>query len=255
VGVPLRPCHDDLRHFSELLRVKQPGPVQALILGVTPELYGLDWPVGARIRAADRSPEMIQAIWPGPPADAVLSEWLNLPFGDASFDRVVCDGGLHLVGYPDGHRKLVQSIARVLKPEGRFVVRLFSLPERRETPQQVLRDLSTGSIPNFHVFKLRLAMALQRSSHEGIVLNRVFQYLLDAMGDLNRIAEATGWSREEVSTVNSYRDSTNIYHFLTEAESIEALTSGCLLRFEGRRESRYPLGERCPLLVLGKGSS
>jgi SAM-dependent methyltransferase len=227
--------------------------MKALILGVTPELYRLAWPAGSTVQGADRSPEMIEALWPGPANDAVHAEWLDLPFDDGSFDCVACDGGLHLLGYPDGHRGLVQSIARVLKPGGRFVIRLFALPASREMPEQVFHDLSAGIIPNFHVFKLRLVMALQQSSIEGIALDRVFRYLLDAVTNLDRLAAATGWPPQEVSTVYSYRDSADVYHFLTEAESIEALTSGRVLTYEERRQSRYSLGERCPLLLFRKG--
>ena len=201
--------------------------MKPLILGVTPELYRLNWPAGTVVHAVDRAQEMIGAIWVGPPGDAVHGEWLHLPFGDAAFDCVACDGGLHLLGYPDDQKALARSVA-------------------------VMQDLSTGRIASFHAFKLRLAMSLQQSPIHGVVLDGVYRYLLNAVGSLDQLVRMTGWPQAEVMTVSSYRDSPNVYHFLTEERSIEALCAESSIVLEDRRESHYPLGDRCPVLSFRK---
>ena len=106
LGPPLRPCFDDTTAFSRLLTLPDRLKTDALILGVTPELYRLEWPVGSRIRAADRSRQMIDAIWPGPADEAIEADWLDLPLEDNSLDCVLCDGGLHLLQYPNEQRRL-----------------------------------------------------------------------------------------------------------------------------------------------------
>ncbi len=252
VGAPLRPCPADVAHFSDLLGLRQAKALRVLILGVTPELFALNWPAGTVVKAVDRSPEMIGALWPGRPEAAVQADWARMPFEDASFDCVLCDGGLHLQSYPSGHQALVNSITRVLSPGGRFLVRLFALPMRPERTEAILEDLDGGGIPNFHGFKLRLAMALQTSSEAGIVLDRVHRYVVESAGGPAHIAQKTGWPAAEVATIDSYRNSTNTYHFLTEPDSITILTSSGGLRLESRCENVYPLGDRCPVLALRK---
>jgi SAM-dependent methyltransferase len=252
MGPPLRPCPDDIRHFSELLRLEPDRPLHALILGVTPELFHLDWPAGTVVRAADRSQKMIEAVWPGPPDAAMEANWLDMPYDDSTFDRVVCDGGLHLLGYPEEHRLFIDSIARVLKSNGRFVIRLFALPIQQETTHTIADDVWARRIPSFHVFKLRLAMALQRSSREGIPLELVFRQFVNMVGDPARLVLMSGWPVEEVSTISSYENSRDVYHFLTEEASIDALTLSGVFELESRAVSSYTLGERCPILSFVK---
>lgn len=249
---PLRPCPADVRNFSELLELAPSRPLRVLILGVTPELFQLQWPLGTSICSADRSPEMIQAVWPGPSETAFHADWLDLPFSAASFDRVLCDGGLHLLAYPDDHLKLSNSVARLLSPGGRFLIRLFARPPDCEAASVVTDDLFAGTIANFHAFKLRLAMALQSSPVTGIILDQVYRHVLDAVGSLERLSTLTGWPIEEVSTLQSYQDSRNVYHFLSELESVEALTAHGTLALERRLEGEYSLGERCPVLSFRK---
>ncbi|NTV97004.1 MAG: class I SAM-dependent methyltransferase, partial [Thiobacillus sp.] len=97
----MRPVPEDLAFIETVLSdwCGQAGgrAPRGLILGVTPELYRLPWPDRSLVRAADRTPEMIEYVWPGA-AEAVLhSDWRELDVADASFDIVLCDGGLHLL--------------------------------------------------------------------------------------------------------------------------------------------------------------
>jgi len=252
VGSPLRPCRIDIENFSELIkRFGGPG-TRALILGVTPELYGLPWPANSAVFSADRSIEMIKAIWPGPEEQATQANWLELPFPDNSFDCALCDGGLHLLQYPDEQKQLSASIARILKPGGRFIIRLFARPVPAEHTEAVFSDLQAGNIPNTHIFKLRLLMAMQDSPEEGILLKKVFEQIVREFGSLAGLQAATGWPAAEVSTLASYETSTNRYGFLTEEQSIEILHATGNLSLSRRIESRYPLGERCPVLSFKK---
>jgi len=254
VGSPFRPCAQDVELYRQALSLPSSDPWRGLILGVTPELQRLDWPAGSTVVAADRSEPMIRAIWPGPFTSAHVAQWDDLPFEDGSFDRVVCDGGLHLQLFPEGHARLVRSIARVLRPGGRLVIRLFTLPTRRETAGELMEVLHAGGIPDFHCFKMRLAMALQEDHRQGIQLDLVFRQLISLAGDLDQLAERTGWPIAEIETVRSYQDSHEVFHFLTEKQSIDALTEGQWLSREGTWFGKYPLSERCPVMAFQRTS-
>jgi len=253
MGSPLRPTAEDSQLFSQLVGLQGGAARQVLILGVTPELYALPWPEGSTVRAVDRSPDMIRAIWPGPAENAVRGEWLNLPFGGDSFDTVLCDGGLHLLEYPTGHHQFAESVARVLTPGGLFALRLFARPETAESEVSVWESLKANQLSNFHEFKLRVLMALQENPVDGIQVSRVEQAIrLHIGGDFARLAKETRWPLEEILTLESYRDSPNVYHLLTVKESLAALTQGGHLRFETQLQGTYPLAEQCPVVLLRK---
>jgi SAM-dependent methyltransferase len=252
VGCPLRPCPDDIGNYTKLIDPHGRDAIRALILGVTPELYHLAWPAGSTVQSADRSSAMIKAIWPGPPESATNTDWLDMPFPDESFDCVLCDGGMTLLEYPRSQQVLSSTLARILKRRGQFIIRLFENPDQSEKPAAVLSDLRAGNIPSVHVLKLRLAMALQRSAESGIVLEHVFETIIQEFGSLDGLYASTGWPQGEVSTLTSYYLSKDRYHFFTRQQAIEVLSSGGGLAFERGIESSYLLGERCPLLSFRK---
>jgi SAM-dependent methyltransferase len=251
VGSPLRPIQEDQKNFSDLLNLRTSGPVRALILGVTPELKNLPWPENSVVKAIDRSIDMIHAIWPGEKTNAVKGNWLQMPFADESFDCVLCDGGLHLLEYPDGHQALVESIYRVLSSCGFFALRLFALPSEREKLADVFSSVERGEIDSFHEFKLRVLMALQTSPQVGVSVRNAYDTIQSwAGGDFKDLSNRTGWPLEQIQTLESYRDTVSNYHFLSEEESISALTCGGRFRLLERRKGSYRLSQHCAILLL-----
>ena len=198
---------------------------------------------------------MTRAIWPGPAESASNADWRDLPFQDESFDCVVCDGGLHLLDYTGSQRGMSATLARILKRGGQFIIRLFALPDPSECAATVLADLKAGKIPNIHILKLRMGMALQPSCESGVVLQHVYDKITVEFGGLDELQMATGWPRKEVFTLSSYQFSTDRYHFTTRDQSIAILSSSGSLGLEHYLESRYPLGERCPVLSFRKNHS
>lgn len=82
---------------------------------------------GAEVAGLDFSPEMLSlAAELAPGAKLHKGDAAALPFGDSSFDAVVCNFGMmHL---PDQPRALSE-INRVLRPDGRFVMATWVGPE------------------------------------------------------------------------------------------------------------------------------
>ena len=213
LGPPLRPSQEDVRFSEEAIRAwrGQGTPPRVLLLGVTPELYGLPWRGGTDFLAVDRTMAAIEAVWPGPREAVRCEDWLEMKLPAASRDIVLCDGGLNLLAYPEEQQQLASILRGVLAEGGLCILRLFVRPAERETRDAVLADLMGGRIPNMNVLKLRLWMALQESPSQGVELDAVWRTVLSAAGSLEELASRVGWPLEETLTINAYKDSATRY--------------------------------------------
>ena len=253
VGPPLRPSAQDLGFCTDAIRdwALQRGAPRVLLLGVTPELYHLPWPKGTDFLAVDHTQAMIDTVWPGPKDAVQCANWLALSLPDSSRDLVLCDGGLHLLAYPQEQGQLVRVLRRILSDQGLCILRLYAPPPRRESPEAVLEELLEGRIPNLNVLKLRLGMSLLNSAAEGVELARIWRALHAATPDLDDLASRIGWPAEHMLGLNPYRDSTTRYHFVTvgQARHLFCDSPG---GFEVHRlcTPSYELGEQCPTLIL-----
>ncbi len=253
VGPPLRPAGEDIAvagglvaQAADALGLATPN---ALVLGVTPELVGMNWPAGTRLTAIDRCPGMIGALLPDHSAPAgICGNWLKLPFADDSIDLVVGDGCLTVLESASDHRRFASELARVLSPAGRLVLRLFVRPDCAETPEQVVADLGAGRIGNFHVFKWRLAMALVDERSGEVSVAEIWRAWKDLGKAPAEVAAETGWSPEEIETIEAYRHATARYTFPRLDQARSALSTG----FDelACRTPAYELGERCPTMLL-----
>lgn len=249
VGPPLRPCASDLTYLRDSvarLLTAHHVPERALLLGVTPEIANLDWPLPLQLLAVDRSAGMVAAVWPGDTAlrRARVGDWLDLDVPDASFGLVVGDGVFSIFDYPSGYAELARALARVLRPGGVLSLRLFCRPEPCETVDAVFDALHARSIGNFHVFKWRLAMALQGQSTRGARLADVWDTFAARVPSSAELAARQGWPEAQVANIESYRDVDDRYSFSTEREVLDVLSEPFEL-LETWRPS-YELGERCP---------
>lgn len=256
VGPPLRPCAQDIAYCTATVQrwAAAHGAPRALILGVTPELYHLLWPVGTQLSAVDHTPSMIEAVWPGPRSAVLCANWTELPLDTASRDLVLCDGGLLQLSYPRDQQQLVRSLRRVLAPGGLCVFRLFVPPVRRETPEAVLRDLLDGGIANLNLLKLRLGMALQETGEGGVQLAHIWDVLRQAAPDFRQLAEQLGWPLDHLLVIDAYRDCSTRYHFLGVADVCRLFTEqpgG--FSFATMNIPDYELGARCPTVVFRLG--
>jgi SAM-dependent methyltransferase len=260
VGPPLRPGEQDRERFDAAVVgwSQQHGAPRALVLGATPELARLRWPVRTHLIAVDHNDAMIQRMWPGYPGPlqgGVKGDWLQLPLKNGSRDLVLGDGVFNLMDFPAGHRKLLRAIRRVLSDQGLCVIRCFTKPEKSETPRQVLEDLWGGRIGNFHVFKWRLAMALHGRVEQGVRLKDIWDYWSKSV-DPHELAERLSWQAEVIATIDNYRGLEERYAFATLRE-IKSLTREAFVEVQCQFPT-YELGERCPILTLrprqGKGA-
>ena len=253
VGPPLRPSAEDIAFLNDAIRswARDNGVPRALILGVTPELYHLPWPDGTDVLAVDHTQSMIDAIWPGPRNAAICADWTTMPLQVGSRDIALCDGGVHLMAYPHEHHKFVQTLHRVVAPDGLCIFRLFVPPKKRETPGNVLQDLLDAKIPNLNLLKFRLWMALHEDITQGVQLSRVWDALHHVASDFNRLASRLGWSLEHLLVINTYRNCPDRYFFLG-LDDVHHLFCDSPGGFtpEAVYTPTYELGEQCPTVVF-----
>ncbi len=249
---PLRPTVPDLigyRRFAEQWSHLH-GPPRVLLLGVTPELYHLPWPPERDLLAVDNTRAMLDLIWPGLPQETFQANWTELPFPSASRDLVLCDGGMQLLAHPHDQRRLVERLHEIISPGGRCLIRLFSPAEPKEPVSTVLDDLMSGQIANLSILKIRLGTAMQESPAAGVELATIWRTLRNAGGDWETLARRIGWSIDQLSVIDTYRDSAVRYHFLTARDAERLFCADGKFLLIGTHLPDYPFGKRCPVLAF-----
>lgn len=254
LGPPLKPCAEDVAVVEGALehwrRERPARQLNALLCGVTPAFANLKFPAGTRLLAAEQSEPMIRALWPGDNANrmAVRCNWLELPRPDASCDIALGDGCFQSMAYPQGYRALLASIHRVLAPDGIVLMRFFVRPSVSDDVDALFAELHAAKISSFHVFKWRLAMALQASTEAGIVVNEIYEAW--AMRNIRSadLAAKLGWPVAAIDTISAYQGKGTRFSFST-LDEIRALLPE---HFDEIfiREPGYDLGERCPMFAL-----
>jgi SAM-dependent methyltransferase len=252
-GPPLRPSEEDLaivhgavtRWHSET----SVEPAQIFLCGVTPEIATLQWPFRTELIGMDHVEAMVRIVWPGDIPGvrrAIVGNWLYSGLPAHSQDVVLGDGGFGFFDYPATQRALARSMRKLLRPSGLFFYRHWAQVHPREPLEQVLNDARAGSIGNFHVFKWRVAMALQPDSRAGVRLHDIWQACEDAALDPSRLPQP-GWSPRAMSTIRFYRDKDARLYFPTLDEFREMLSED-FERIEVQ-SGHYELAERCPMLT------
>lgn len=254
VASPLRPATEDVAIAASAVQqwsdTHQPASLSAVLLGVTPELARMPWPVGTQLLAVDRSEPMIHSLWPEhlPRSCVVCGNWQSLPLPAASQQVVIGDGCFVLLDWPATWQAVLEEVHRVLKPGGLFIMRYFLRPEVPETVDEVFAQLHEGRIGNFHAFKWRLAAALHGTLAQGVGIADVWQEWHTRIASPAALAEQLGWPLEVVNTINNYREAPARYTFPTLVEARQALSRrfhelSCT--FPG-----YELGDRCPTFIM-----
>jgi SAM-dependent methyltransferase len=238
----LRPSSSDVANV-ELAIAGSRGRV--LLLGVTPELSVL----GESLIAVDNSPRMIEAVWPGDSARcrAIVGDWTDLPFKDGTFDSVIGDGSLNSA--PEGVEQVIGEIRRVLRSGGRAVFRMFCSPDEPESLSSIVEEMDAGWDGNLHALKWRIAMSLAASTPNAIVpVQTILETFNDMFPDRAKLASTTGWSSEEIATLDAYSGADHNIGFPTLREIVDVATPH--LRHRSVLPGvGYPLAERCPTVV------
>lgn len=244
IASPLRPGHEDIEIIQQAL---EPDDGNYLLLGVTPEFASLT----GNLIAIDHNAAMIRAVWPGNHSgrNAIQGDWLHLPFGEDAFDAVIGDGCLSLLSFPIQYEQLFNQLKCVLKPHGKILVRVFASPDKTESCAEVCHEAINGKIGSFHAFKWCLAMAMTaESGGPNISVAEIHKLFNRLLPDREQLAKSTGWSHEDIATIDAYCGSTARYSYPTLSQ-LRWVLPQCL-KETGLLQGSYELAERCPTLVL-----
>jgi SAM-dependent methyltransferase len=248
-GPPLRPSPDDTAVVQRVISGLAPGP-RAAVLGLTPEIIGCAWPRGTALSAVDHSPAMVRALWSpdqAPPGShAILADWCAMPIRSGTLDLVVGDGCYIVLPYPEGYFALNREVRRVLRPSGRYVIRVFLRPDRPESIADIARAVGRGEVGSVHALKLRLLAALHGAT--GVRLDDVWRAWTTLPALPPALAGSRGWTGDELTGIEGYRGLDARYFLPTLAEFRAMLAADFV-----ERECAYgghELGDRCPTLVL-----
>ncbi len=255
LGSPLRPCPEDLERLKAAWVTSLPAGIpgrciDVLMLGVTPELALFPWAEKTSLRAIDASEEMIRAVWPGdgPDRKAVLGDWQEMPFADASFDLILCDQGLPLLVEMASLAALAGELRRLVRRDGRVVMRHFARTAAPDTEQSIVAATEAGEMHNFHGLKLRLLMALDaQTSRQGVRLGDVWDCFQRIFPDRESLASRLGCGLETIATIDTYRGRDGRYIFRSLAEVAGVFDS---FRMVEGPPGHYPFAEYCPVFSL-----
>lgn len=251
---PLRPVEEDIRTMQDVVAAWQrqhPGTrLRALLLGVTPAIANMEWPAESFLLSIDSSMSMIGSVWPENVPErrsAACGNWKVLPAHSSSFHVVIGDGSFSSVRYPGDLAAVVSEVHRVLEHGGILVHRCFNRPAKPDNPAGVMEDALRGAIPSFHVFKLRMLMAMQQSVEAGTAVDNLYRYWSSWNIGVEDFAERTGWPVSLIRSLELYRGTNTVVVFPTLPQLRDALApffDEISLTFPS-----YPLAERCPILV------
>ncbi len=252
---PLRPTPEDLARLKAVWLESLPAGLPArrldvLLLGVTPEFALFPWAPEVQLTAVDSSETVIKAVWPGdgPSRQVLLGHWLELPFAPATFDLIVCDNGPTLFNGLEAVAGFGRALRRVLRQDGRIVMRNFARPACAERVETAVADVWAGRVRNFHAFKMRFLMALQGDeAASGVRLGDAWERFNGFFPDRAALAASLGCSERVVATMDAYRGQEARYSFYTLAEVAAGFTG---FRFMVGPPGSYPFAECCPVFAL-----
>jgi len=257
IGYPLQPCAEDIavyERFAERAAREGKGGLRALLLGVTPKIAASRWPEGTALTAIDNSPWVIEALWPAPGtpdgARVICADWRAMPIASGAIGFAVGDGCNSGLPFPGVLGAISGEVARVLRPGGLFLFRVFVRPDPAETVDDVACALASGRIGSVHVLKWRLVGALCRDAERGVRLGDVWAVWNDMRRLTARLGERPGWTAAEIETMDYYRHSDTRFYFPTLAQ-IRALMARDFADI-GYVCGGYELAHQCPILVCVK---
>lgn len=220
----------------------------ALQLGVTPEIAILP----ERGIAIDWNPQMIAIAWPGGGSwrRPVIADWKALPIRNGGVDVVFGDGSLTMLRWPDQYRLVLERLSAIVRPGGRAVLRCFVTPDAGETVEALCADAWQGRGGTFPAFKMRFNMAVGVDAGEmNPTSDLIHRSFTERFPDRDALADATGWTLEDIAEIDPYRGSAFIHSYPTRDAIMATLPPG-LRAARFIETGGYELAERCPLLVL-----
>jgi SAM-dependent methyltransferase len=253
VSSPLRPCPEDLQRLQAVWRQSLATPLpsrrlEVLVLGVTQELAAFPWAGEFSLTCTDANEEMIRAVWSGdgPSRRVLRANWLKLPLADASFDLVLSDCGVNVLGNLGQLTSLGREVMRLVRREGRVVMRRYAHPSPAESLHTLIRAIETRTVSSFSEFKLRLLLTLS-AEHAAIRVGDAWACFQAHFPDRQNLATQLGCSLDTVNSIDAYQNQDTRYLFPSQFELEQAFAG---FTFTRGPAGSYPLAGCCPVFAL-----
>jgi hypothetical protein len=252
VATPLRPSDSDAAYVQQIITNlgTSLADMRVLLLGVTPELAGLNYPPHARLLAVDFSAEMLAALWVpvrGGSSIAIRGRWETLPIAPGSIDLVLADASFCALPDVQSMRHVLATVAEAMRPRAWLCGRSFVAPAKPERLADIVSEMRAGRVGSVHAAKWRIAMALQGGSERGVALADVWGVFQGA-GELCALGVLNRWSEASIRTLDVYRGVSSRLCFPTL--ELTRRLFGTHFDEIDCRVPHYELGERCPMFLL-----
>lgn len=234
IAPPLAPSDEDITYYEtkigEFADSQRKTHVDALLLGVTPDIASMRWPQGTFLVAVDWSRGMFSRHWPtqGPAlrAAAVRGDWRELPLSSASCDFAVGDGCYTVVGNLEEIARLNSELHRVLRPAGMLCLRCFCRPDKPESVERLFDELFAGRMQNLDLFRWLLAMAVHGASRDGVALRAVWSEWNERVLDFTALREQYDWPDDAVASRQSMNCASLLPHGSSWSSVVPRAMSG-----------------------------
>jgi hypothetical protein len=137
-------------------------------------------------------------------------------------------------------------VRRVLRPGGRYAMRVFLRPDPPEPLPDISRAYSSCEVGSVHALKLRLLGALHAASGPGTLLDEVWRTWKTLPPLPSCLQGRRGWTAEEIAGIEGYR-SLQARYFLPTLAEMRAIMEG--FAEVACHQGSHELAARCPTLV------
>lgn len=240
---PARPTESVVNDFKSLV---PEGPI--LLLGVTPEIANSY----DNVLAVDRDPKMIENVWPGDTNNkmAVNAYWETFLPGK-KFKGVIGDVAVTMLADKNSINSFHKKAFDMLNPGGTVAQRIFHKPSDPITREQLIDMLSKPATINFNAFKWMLFMCYAEETHSKIKLRNILTLFNQICPVREFAARDTGWSIDDINTIELYKDSDWEVIVMSKKEWLETVPKDAI-NVKFTYQTDYDLAELCPILSFSK---
>lgn len=200
---PMRPEPKEISFIEKKVKNRVSGidgqlDLKALLLGVTPEIVDMNWPIGMELEAVDRSEAMADAFWLGDiPGKRKLTKgnWWDFPATASSFHFIFGDGIFNIQSFPGQFETFASRMSGLLHRNGLAFFRVFTRSENPDSPEKVINQLRSGYISSYQEFRLRFTIALQEDAGIGVA---------SSIPNTHQILKDMGVNVEELALLPDY---------------------------------------------------
>jgi hypothetical protein len=240
---PARPTQSVIDIYKSLI---PDGDI--FLLGVTPEIANSY----DSVIAVDRDIKMIEKVWPGDTdtKSATNSSWETF-LTSKKFDGIIGDVALTLLADKKSITTFNKKTFDMLKSGGTVAQRIFHKPKEIITRNMLIDMLSKPATVNFNAFKWMMFMCYAEETHSKIKLSNILK-LFNQICPIREIAaKDTGWSIDDINTIDLYKDSDWEVIVMSKKEWLETVPKGSI-KVQFTYNDDYDLAELCPILSYGK---